>query len=684
MPRVDGIQNQRPNHQVQLGPRAEAAAIVSVGDVIVMAELTTISCKANVSGADLGFEDQQLKFANMKNIDLQNEQGGQVVTSFLPRTPNKDRTLPGTLPEVEDVTIPDQLFGAKRGLRVIVIGAGASGLNFFKRAEEQAENLDIVCYERNADIGGTWLENRYPGCACESAEEVSLLESPLIGRKGDIPSVVYQFPWRPARWSQFWSHAEEIWAYLKSVEQENRFVEKYVRLQHEVEALSWSDKNLKWTVSVHDVQRDLRFEDHADVVINCTGVLNEWKWPAIPGLQRFRGTLLHSAAWDSSVNLKGMRVALVGAGSSAVQILPSIYEDVDRIYTWVRSKVWITGNFSQAFTRANGSNYQYTDEQQKIFDDSSHDEYLAYRKMVEEPFNRRFEFIVNGTEAQQNTFDYCNEHMRSSLQTRPDLIEKIVPTDFYVGCRRPTPGYGYLQSLCAPKTITYTDSLKTITEKGFIDPKGNEQEVDVIICATGFDTSFKSRIPLLVNGVDMRQRWAQYQHPPSYLSVALAGVPNYLISGGAYFPVAHGSFFPLIDSFCNYALKLIEKIQVDNIAWVAPNETKTKQFLRHANTFLKRTAWNGPCSSWFKGGTVDGQPALYPGSRLSFMKLVENVRFEDYDIEYLDRENPFAFLGKGKHVCEEDGSDVTWYLGSTSDQTLKDTLRERMTAPESA
>jgi hypothetical protein len=105
----------------------------------------------------------------MKNIDLEDVQGEQVVTSFLPRSHNKDQTLPGTVPAaVEDVSIPDQLFGAKRGLRVIVIGAGVSGLNFFKRAEEQAENLDIVCYEKNADIGGTWLENRYPGCACES------------------------------------------------------------------------------------------------------------------------------------------------------------------------------------------------------------------------------------------------------------------------------------------------------------------------------------------------------------------------------------------------------------------------------------------------------------------------------------------------------------------------------------
>lgn len=494
---------------------------------------------------------------------------------------------------------------------------------------------------------------------------------------------MYQFPWRPARWSHYWSQSEEIWNYLKTVEQENCFVAKYVKLRHQIESLSWSDNTGCWTVSVKDLERDLDFEDHADVIVNCTGVLNNWKWPAIPGLQTFRGPLLHSAAWDPEVNLKGKRVAIVGAGSSAVQILPSIYEDVDKIYTWIRSKVWITGNFSQSFVRTDGGNYSYTEDQQKIFEDASHDEYLAYRKMVEEPFNKRFEFIVNGTGVQQNVFDLCNEHMRSKLKTKPELVDKIVPTDFFVGCRRPTPGYGYLESLCGSKTTVFTESLRNVTERGFIDPEGNEQEVDVIICATGFDTSFKPRVPLLVNGVDMRQKWSREQHPPSYLSVGFAGVPNYFVSGGAYFPVAHGSFFPLIDSFCSYTLKLVEKIQTENIVSIRPNETKTKQFLQYANAFLKRTAWNGPCSSWFKGGTVDGQPALYPGSRLSFIKLLESPRPEDYDIEYQNPQNPFSFLGQGMHVCEKDGSDLTWYLGSLEGgEKESDDLRRKMAAPE--
>lgn len=102
----------------------------------------------------------------MPSIHLENGHGGQAAASDFSRPCHEDQKVPSVVPCREDVNIPDQLFGAKRGLKVIVIGAGASGINFFKRAEEQADNLDIVCYEKNTDIGGTWLENRYPGCAC--------------------------------------------------------------------------------------------------------------------------------------------------------------------------------------------------------------------------------------------------------------------------------------------------------------------------------------------------------------------------------------------------------------------------------------------------------------------------------------------------------------------------------------
>lgn len=406
------------------------------------------------------------------------------------------------------------------------------------------------------------------------------------------------------------------------------------------------------------------------------GVLNKWKWPNIDGLWNFKGEVLHSAVWNKTTDLKGKRVALIGAGSSGVQILPNIYDQVSHVYHWIRSRIWITAGFAQAFAGEDGANFTYSDEQRRLFDDP--DAYLSYCKMIEGELNQRFRFIVNGSKEQLEAREYSENEMRRNLKNNPELLEHVMPTDFFVGCRRPTPGNGYLEALTGPKTTAYPEQLQRITEKGFIDPDGQEHEVDVIICATGFDTTYKPRFPLLVGGVDKRKEWEGRETVPSYLSLGYAGVPNFNIYAGAYCPSAHGSFFPLVQAYSDYTVQVLEKMQVDNIRSLRPKEKVVEHFLHHAKTFLKRTAWTGPCVSWFKGGKIDGTPAIYPGSRLHFLRLLEKPRFEDYDIEYDDPDDMFSFMGNGFHVCEEDGSDITWYLGKPKKVVDLKEVRETM------
>ena len=135
---------------------------------------------------------------------------------------------PAPLIDNHGYRIKEQPFGTKRRVKVILMGAGASTLNFLKKAEEELENVDIVCYEKNDDIGGTWLENRYPGCAC------------------DIPSVNYQFSWKIKLWAHYYSYSPEIWQYLKDIERENGFIQKYIRLKHRIEHTQWDDVQGVW------------------------------------------------------------------------------------------------------------------------------------------------------------------------------------------------------------------------------------------------------------------------------------------------------------------------------------------------------------------------------------------------------------------------------------------------------
>jgi cation diffusion facilitator CzcD-associated flavoprotein CzcO len=251
----------------------------------------------------------------------------------------------GSPPPVTDsngYSIVEQPYGTKRHLRVILMGAGASAINFLHHLSTlpKSHNLSVVCYEKNDGVGGTWHENKYPGCAC------------------DIPAVNYQFSWRIRTWSRYYAPAEEIAKYLKDAEKEHGWVEQgFIKLSHAIEAATWDEAESIWRIKVHDLKTGEKSEEEADVFINAGGVLNSWQWPNIKGLQDFKGKLMHSANYDTTYDLKGKRVAVLGAGSSGVQIVSAIQKDVDKLYHWIKSPIWITAGFAQRFAGPDGQNF---------------------------------------------------------------------------------------------------------------------------------------------------------------------------------------------------------------------------------------------------------------------------------------------------------------------------------------
>ena len=278
-------------------------------------------------------------------------------------------------------TIREHPMGELDPKRIIVVGAGATGICFSKFAETQLSNVEVQIYDKNHDIGGTWLENRYPGCAC------------------DIPAVTYQFSWSPnANWSEFYASSEEIWQYLNDIVEKNG-LRKYMKLQHTVLGAEWSSEDAKWTIKIQRPDGTV-FEDTCDFFINGSGLLNNWKWPDIKGLKSFKGQICHSADWDPDMKLDGKRVAVVGSGSSSIQIVASIQPRVEKLYTWVRSQIWVTPGFAQAFAGPNGCNMAYSEEMKAMFRNSP-DDYLRYQKQVEASLAKRFENIFVGTPQQQ-------------------------------------------------------------------------------------------------------------------------------------------------------------------------------------------------------------------------------------------------------------------------------------------
>lgn len=391
----------------------------------------------------------------------------------------------------------------KRHLRLVCVGAGAAGLQIAYKAERLLENVELQIYEKNADIGGTWLENRYPGCTC------------------DIPSHSYQFTWaRNPNWSSFYASSEEIWRYFKDVATKYD-LEKYVKLNTKVESATWDEESGQWQLKI--VSPDgAEYDDRCDVLISGSGVLNSWKYPDIPGLDTFQGKLMHSARWDASYDLAGKTVAVVGGGSSAVQVIPSIQPQVGKLYAFLRSPVWVTTGFGAKYAGPGGTNFKYTPEQIRRFNEDPA-AYQRYCRDVEGELNKRFNLMHLHSQDQKNSRDFVAGLMRERIGD--DKIAAHMIPNFALGCRRMTPGNGYLESLTKENVEVVTQSATRVTEKGIVGEDGVEREVDVIICATGFDTSFTPHFTVKGRkGADIREQFGDF--PKGYLGVMADNFPN--------------------------------------------------------------------------------------------------------------------------------------------------------------
>lgn len=232
--------------------------------------------------------------------------------------------------------LPDKAIDDTRKVRVICVGAGFSGVCAAIRLPQRIPNIDLVVYEKNAGIGGTWFENRYPGVAC------------------DIPSAAYQFTFASwSQWTELYSAGHEIQDYLQYVARKYGAY-RYIKPRHQVTGATWDEDTATWEVLVHDLETGKVFKDSCDFFLAATGILNDWHWPEIPGLNDFKGPVIHSADWDDSVDLKDKRIALIGGGSSGIQILPTLQPVAKHIDHYNRSQMWIAlGGFAgeEAFKR---------------------------------------------------------------------------------------------------------------------------------------------------------------------------------------------------------------------------------------------------------------------------------------------------------------------------------------------
>ncbi|KAK0757040.1 hypothetical protein N5P37_010566 [Trichoderma harzianum] len=538
-------------------------------------------------------------------------------------------------------TVSDQWIGEPRPVRVVVVGAGIGGIAAVKLFREtfQDRPTTLVIYEKNHDVGGTWLENRYPGCSV------------------DNPGHTYTYSWEGnPSWSRAYVGAEEVFEYYKG-RAKAYGVYQYVNFNHRVVEARWDEYVGQWKLKI-EKEGSIIIEDECEVLINVCGMLNQWKWPSIDGLDTYKGHLVHSAIWDSNYSFKGKTIGVIGSGSSAIQMVPKLQKEVKSLISFNRSPSWITQEFGAKYI-PEGRELVYSDEQREEWRNNPN-EFLKYRKEIESIANKFWHAQFKDGPVQEEWYRQTRQNMETALGGNPELISKIVPS-FAVGCRRVTPGHGYLEALAKDNIVVRSDEIRRITPTGVQMTDGTNLALDAIICATGFDNSFRPSFALIgENGVDLRDEWRE--EPRSYLSVAAAGFPNYFMATGPNFPLANGSLVACLEQTLKYAFRAVEKIQTQGVKSVSPTREAVNDFQEHKDAIMEKMVWTSPCRSWYKNGKVDGKVwGPYPGSVPHFFELMGETRWEDFKIEYRTS-NRFQYLGRGNTHREVSGGDLAWYV----------------------
>ncbi|KAH7397926.1 flavin-binding monooxygenase [Cadophora sp. MPI-SDFR-AT-0126] len=544
-------------------------------------------------------------------------------------------------------SIKDEPVENLRPLKVRVIGAGYSGIYLGIRIPQRLRNIDLQIYEKNEGVGGTWWENRYPGCAC------------------DIPSHSYQYSFDPnPNWSAFYAPAKEIWTYLNGIA-EKYGVMRYVKLSHRVSSCIWDDKAKKWNIVVENVSTGETINDDADIVISARGSLNDIAWPKIAGFDSFQGEVMHSAAWNQEYDFKNKRVGVIGGGSSSIQIVPSLQKvEGVRMTCFVRSRTWISNPFGDHAMMKLGLDpldLNFSEERRKEFANDP-EKFLAFRKVIEADGNTIHGVSFRGSEMQKGAVEAFRAMMAERLAKKPEILDALIPS-FSVGCRRLTPGPGYLEALIEDNVEFVSDKIASITSSSVVLETGREVPLDVLVCATGFNTS--SPPPFYVegkNGISLQNKFKPY--PETYLTMSTDGFPNFFMMLGPNSAIGSGSLTMMIETEGDYIIKCVRKLQREDYLTMSPKRERVADFSEYTQEYFKGTVYMDECNSWYRseGGKGNRITGLWPGSTLHCLETLRSPRWEDFEFESRD-ENKLRWLGNGWSVTHiPGGGDPAWYL----------------------
>ena len=454
------------------------------------------------------------------------------------------------------------LNGDRHEPNVAIVGAGFGGLAAAIELERNGHR-NYTVFERNAEVGGVWQANQYPGARC------------------DVPSIIYQYSYdlRPD-WSRRFGSQAEIRDYLRDASQ--RFgVRPRIRFNTAVGSATFDDRSSKWALTLGDGSRQ-----EFDALILAPGQLSNPKIPDVPGRSSFAGAQFHSAEWDHSVSIEGKRVAVVGSGASAIQIVPAIAGETGHLTLIQRHPNWIVGKMDWAPSRLEKSLGRHFPPFLR-----------AYHNVMWWWFESRYPLILRKADPIRRVWERILKRQIASTLGDPQKTAACIP-DYPLGCNRILLSSEWYETLARPDVSVVNSGVSSVEPDGLVCSDGTRVEADVIVWCTGF-TATEYSAPMEVRGsggVALLDAWSE--GPEAYLGMMTPGFPNMFMSYGPNTGSLTNTLVYMFERQAGWIREAIEHLAGTG-GWIDVKRSVNREFNDEIQSRLQRTVFTAGCPGWY-------------------------------------------------------------------------------------
>lgn len=476
----------------------------------------------------------------------------------------------------------------------IIIGSGFGGqcaaINLKKLGIE-----DFILLERRSFMGGTWSQNAYPGAAV------------------DVQSLLYSIESEPYDWSQMFAEGAELQRYTEHVISKHGLREK-TRTHSNVQRIEWSEADQRWSVHLQTGEvLDAQF------VINASGPLSTPVIPNFKGRDSFKGKTFHTNAWDPHYDYKGKRVAIIGSGASAAQVIPAIAPEVAHLHVFQRSPHWVLPRPDRVFK-------PWQRALLKVEPIRKLARSAIYWGLESRVIAFKYSDFALKNIAQREALHHINKQIKD-----PELRRKVTP-DFTIGCKRIILSNTLYPAYCRTNVSLHdrNDGIAEINQDGIRTLSGEQVDLDCIVYSTGYDaTDGVISYPVLgKEGQQLSDVWSEY--PRAYLGTTVPGFPNLFIVTGPNTGIGHTSAIFVIEAQMHYIMRAISEVQRGKAQAIEVKAQAEARYTHHIHSEMEKTVWKrGGCTSWYKsksGHVV----AMFPGFSYTYLRMAKNFRPADH------------------------------------------------------